>query len=230
MDLTKHFEFFNPVNVIENVHVIGCGAIGSNVAEQLVRLGLQYVHLYDFDTVDAHNITNQNYFADQIGKPKCLALQETLLRINPACNITIHPKGWNANMALNGYIFICVDSIATRQQIAQSCRFKNNWKAIFDFRMRLSDAQHYAAKQTTDEYTLLNLLKTMDFTDEEAKTATPISACGTTLSVLPTIRTIVSLGIANFINFVKNKSELKTIILIDAFKPDVIAMSNDTKL
>jgi hypothetical protein len=45
----------------------------------------------------------------------------------------------------------------------------------------------------------------------------PVSACGTALNVIPTVRTIVSLGIANWMNFVREK-KIKKIILIDAFK------------
>ena len=72
---------------------------------------------------------------------------------------------------------------------------------MFDFRMRLKDAQHYAAdwnaKQNRD-----NLFKTMDFTSEEAKAATPVNACGMTMSIMPTVQTIVSVGVGNFINYI----------------------------
>jgi hypothetical protein len=57
----------------------------------------------------------------------------------------------------------------------------------------------------------------MDFTHEEAARETPVSACNITLSVAPTIRMICSLGVANFINFVKG-DRLKKFIQIDAFK------------
>ena len=56
----------------------------------------------------------------------------------------------------------------------------------------------------------------MAFTHEEAKEATSVNACGTTLNIIPTVRVIVSYGLANFINFVKT-GEIKTMVLIDAF-------------
>ena len=62
----------------------------------------------------------------------------------------------------------------------------------------------------------------MNFTQEEAEAATPVSACGSTLSVIPTIKVITSLGVANFINFVKGQP-LKKMILIDAFDFEVTA-------
>ena len=92
---------------------------------------------------------------------------------------------------------------------------------MFDFRMGLSDAQHFAADWSKQD-DIENLLESMNFTHEEAKDAQPVSACGTTLSVIPTIRVIVSLGVSNFINFVKEQP-LKKVIIIDAFDFTVIA-------
>jgi hypothetical protein len=62
----------------------------------------------------------------------------------------------------------------------------------------------------------------MDFTQEEADKETPVSACGTTLSVIPTIKTITALGVSNFINYVKG-SKLRSTILVDAFDFDIVA-------
>ena len=85
---------------------------------------------------------------------------------------------------------------------------------MFDTRMRLTDAQHFAAKWTPEGKTFLQA--TMNFTREEATNSTPVSACGTTLSVTPTVRIICSLAVSNLINTLLNKPITKT-ILIDAF-------------
>jgi hypothetical protein len=61
----------------------------------------------------------------------------------------------------------------------------------------------------------------MDFTSEEAKASTPLSACGTTLSVTPTVRTIVALAVSNLINFL-NKKPYKTLINIDSFAMNIV--------
>lgn len=42
----------------------------------------------DPDLVSPTNITTQDYYIDQIGKPKVMALAETLTRINPAASMT----------------------------------------------------------------------------------------------------------------------------------------------
>ena len=103
-----------------------------------------------------------------------------------------------------------VNDIELRYNIAKNNELNPNIKAMFDTRMRLTDAQHYAAKKGEFE----NLLKTMQFTHEEAKAETPVSACGTDLNVITTVRTICSLGLSNFINLIK-KDTLKKMILVD---------------
>ena len=67
MDLSKSYEFFKPDMLESRVHIIGCGAIGSTVAENLVRFGITKITLYDFDTVEAHNIANQMFRHTDIG-------------------------------------------------------------------------------------------------------------------------------------------------------------------
>lgn len=219
MNVIKHLEYFNPMDVKDPVHIIGLGAIGSHIAELLTRLGIQNFHLYDFDTVTDYNLANQMFIFSDIGEAKTTAIVNMIHSINPDARIAVHDKGWQGN-PLTGYVFICVDNIDIRKQICNYCRCNPNVKAVFDFRMRLSDAQHYAAAGNPKD--IGALLNTMNFTQEEANAATPVSACGSTLSVIPTIKVITSLGIANFINFIKGQP-LKKMILIDAFDFEVCA-------
>ena len=83
MDLNKSIEFFNPEKVKRKCHIIGCGAIGSNIAELLARQGVEDFVLWDEDIVEAHNIVNQLYTDDEINMPKTEALSNHLLKINP---------------------------------------------------------------------------------------------------------------------------------------------------
>lgn len=61
MNLSKSLEFFDPLNINESIHIIGIGAMGSRIAELLVRLGIPKIHIWDMDTVEDKNITNQLY-------------------------------------------------------------------------------------------------------------------------------------------------------------------------
>lgn len=216
MDLSKSYDFFKPEMCKQRIHIIGCGAIGSTVAENLARFGLTKISLYDFDVVEAHNIANQMFTQEDIGKLKVSAVAENLRKINPEIvgDLRIIEKGY-VGQKLSGYVFLCVDNIDLRREIAKSCVGNTFVKAMFDFRMRLTDAQHYAA-DWSDSKMVEAFLNSMEFSHEEAKNETPVSACNITLSVVPTVRTIVALGVSNFINFAKGES-IKKLILADAF-------------
>ena len=218
MNLIRQEEFFSPIKVTDEIHIIGIGAIGSHIAEMLIRMGLTKIHIYDFDTVDEHNIPNQLYFENDINETKCQALRMTCACINADCinNIKLHEKGYILGQTrLAGYVFLCVDSIELRKAIVKEHEFNPAIKALFDFRMGLEDAQHYAANWQ-DRTQIDALLASMNFTDAEATEAMPTSACGSALCVLPTIRVITSYGIANWINFIKT-GKLKKVILANAF-------------
>lgn len=201
LDRSKILEYFNADELVKgNVNVVGCGAIGSHIAEQLARIGVSKIHLWDFDTVESKNIANQMFFADQINMAKVDAVEDTVKRINPDIAVVKHGKGLHAPYVLSGYVFLCVDSIGLRREIVEANRFNPSVKAFFDFRMRLTDAQTYYADRTNEEE-MNFLLGSMNFTSEEAKAATPQSACGVELSVIYTVKGITSIGISNFCKF-----------------------------
>ena len=207
----KQGDYFQPIDDLKHpIHIIGVGAIGSTIATMLARMGVQEMHLYDIDDVEMKNVCNQEYFDYQVGSSKINAIADTITDINPDISLKLHPNGWKQGTRLSGYVFMCVDSIDLRRAIVEDNKINMYIKAMFDFRMRLTDAQHYAARYKDLDY----LLKTMQFTHEEAKAETPVSACGTDLNVITTVRTICSVGLSNFINLIK-KDELKKCILVN---------------
>ncbi len=216
MDLSKSYEFFKPDMLKSRVHIIGCGAIGSTLAENLVRFGITKITLYDFDTVEPKNIANQMFRNTDIGRPKVDALAAYLTEINPECagDLKLVKDGWTGQR-LSGYVFLCIDNIDLRREIAMSCKDNTFVKGMFDFRMRLTDAQHYAA-DWSDKAMVKDFINSMGFSHEQAQEETPVSACNITLSVVPTVRVIVAYGVSNFINFVKG-GPLRKMILVDAF-------------
>lgn len=220
MVLTKSIEYFDPVNVKGKCHIIGCGSVGSTVAALLARLGVTKFVLYDFDRVEAHNLANQMFIHKDIKTEKVDAVKRIITEINPDAEPTIEicREGYN-DQKLNGYVFLCVDNIDLRREICQKHRMNRMIKAVFDFRTRLEDAQHYAANWA-DMKQVDNLIKTMDFSHDEAHAATPVTACGTELGVAPTVWVVCSLGVCNFMNLVRGVS-LKNIVVCNPFTMDI---------
>lgn len=215
IDLAKSADYFNPTTVTEDIHIIGCGAVGSNLANLLVRFGLKNIILWDMDTVDPHNIVNQFYDSTDIGKLKTEALACHLKKINPELEDTLQVRGAYSGQRLSGYVFLAVDNIDLRRDIVTKLKSNTYIKAVFDFRIRLEDSQCYAADWKNMKQ-IDNLLNSMDFTHDEAKAENPVSACNVELGVAPTAIQCVTAGVCNFINFVKGRG-LKKLILLDSF-------------
>lgn len=205
MDLSKSYDFFQPEKDDAKIHIVGCGSVGSTIAENLARCGVKNMVLWDFDTVEAHNIVNQMFRQQDVGKSKVEALRDILCDINPEISDTVElkPDGWKGKL-MSGYIFLCVDDITIRREIVEKHMDSPFVKAVFDVRTMLTGAQHYAA--SWDDYKLKqNLLNSMQFSHEEAAEETPVSACGVILGIATTVRLISALCVNNFIKCVKGE-------------------------
>jgi len=214
MNRSKLLEFFDATAYPHTYHVIGCGAIGSHVCEELARLGFSNIHLYDFDTVDAHNITNQMFTHNDIGAAKVDVCAAMMKSINPDIVLYTHNNPVEPNTILNGVIILCVDNIELRKELVKANMYNPYALAFLDFRMRLTDAQYYFAAGS-ELFEKQQLLATMDFTHEEAKEATPTSACGVELNVIYTVKAITAFGIANLVNWLLETGTYKTMILVN---------------
>ncbi|MCD6582772.1 MAG: sulfur carrier protein ThiS adenylyltransferase ThiF [Desulfuromusa sp.] len=72
------------------VGIAGAGGLGSHVAIALTRVGIGQLNIADFDVVEPSNLNRQQYFIDQIGMPKVIALRDNLQRINPGTKVIIY--------------------------------------------------------------------------------------------------------------------------------------------
>lgn len=213
MNLSKSYDFFNPDKCTDIINIIGCGSVGSTVAELLSRHGLKNAKIYDFDVVEEHNLVNQMFTTKNLYKPKLEAVYDRWVDVNPeaAKTIKLYGDGWDGQR-LSGYVFLCVDNIELRKRIVEENKNNINIKAMFDFRTALDTAQHYAADWSKGS-DIEALLDTMDFTHEEAERNVPVSACKVALCVMPTVWSVAMAGVVNFVNFVKTGKLERAMIL-----------------
>ena len=71
-------KIFNPINQKYNIIVLGAGSLGSIITLNLAKLGFNNIQVYDFDIVEKHNIPNQIYRINDLGKKKVDALYEII--------------------------------------------------------------------------------------------------------------------------------------------------------
>lgn len=89
----KSFFVMDKDKIKGNIHIVGVGALGSKVAENLMRLNLvSKMIAYDMDTVEEKNLNNQAYTRDHIGMLKVEALQQIASTIDSDATLRIKKK------------------------------------------------------------------------------------------------------------------------------------------
>jgi len=72
----------------KKVALLGLGSVGSTVAAQLAKAGINNLTLIDPDTLEVHNIIRHLCDLQDLGRFKIDAVKDKLLRINPDLNVT----------------------------------------------------------------------------------------------------------------------------------------------
>jgi adenylyltransferase/sulfurtransferase len=117
----------------KRIVLIGCGGIGSIMADLLVRGGFSNIVLVDTDLVDETNIQRQNYYEEDIGSSKAKVLKKKLLKINSKANIVLKEKILNKNniddICLKSDLIVdATDNFKTRKIINEYCiKEKKDW-------------------------------------------------------------------------------------------------------
>jgi molybdopterin/thiamine biosynthesis adenylyltransferase len=74
------------------VAVVGAGAVGNEVVKNLALLGVGAIDLFDFDTVETHNLTRSIFLREvDVGTPKADAVAARAAEVDPAVRITPVP-------------------------------------------------------------------------------------------------------------------------------------------
>ena len=128
-----------------NFHIVGCGAIGSSVATQLVRLGANQFYLYDFDKVEIPNVGVSQYNEQDVGLSKVGALTNHMKRINVMIEIKgIVDKFKYYEGDKDDILVLGLDSMSARMEIVKllaQCPKKPSF--VIDGRMGAEQYQQY---------------------------------------------------------------------------------------
>jgi adenylyltransferase/sulfurtransferase len=92
-----------------NAVIIGCGALGCNIANLLVRAGVGKVRIIDRDFIEFHNLQRQVLFDEadiKAGLPKAVAAERHLRKVNS----TIEIKGIVADVNFSNIEELCRDA------------------------------------------------------------------------------------------------------------------------
>ena len=148
-------------------HILGCGAIGSSAATQLIRCGATKFVLYDMDEVATENIGVSQYMDEHIGMKKTEALEEHMLSINcRGIEILQIPEYFDMfrYQDNNDIVILGFDSMKSRKEAVKEICFNKKTKPylLIDGRMGGEHYQQYVFKDVT----LAKYLRTW-YSDEE---------------------------------------------------------------
>ncbi|MFH1031084.1 MAG: ThiF family adenylyltransferase [Chloroflexota bacterium] len=111
------------------VVICGCGGTGGFVAESMARLLPKQAELIlvDFDRVEERNLIRQNFFKEDIGKYKSLALAERLTRQfdRPVSYSTLYVQ--DLSTMKRSIIIGCLDNGIARAAIARLASGSYDW-------------------------------------------------------------------------------------------------------
>lgn len=181
VEIIRHLPIFNVDKFNpKRVEIIGCGAVGSRVTLGLGKLGVENIRVWDFDTVEDHNIANQAFGLKQIGKPKVVATAELLKEF---CGIEIETmkQKVDGSQKLEGVVFMCPDTMEARKEIwLKAIKLRPQVDALFECRMGTDNCRLYYVKPLSPKH--VKAYEGSFYEDAE----TEESACGSKISVGPT--------------------------------------------
>jgi sulfur carrier protein ThiS adenylyltransferase len=165
------------------ISIIGCGAIGRNVAVQLVSMGAENIELYDFDTVEESNVASQGFPEQQIGMSKVEAVEMSCKAINSQCSISVKNERFVKSSSLHGAVFLCVDTMEGRTLVSSAAQ-RQRVNFVIDGRMSGETARILSFEPTnSEEYTsYTNTLMSDEQAHEGACTAKSTIYCSNIIS------------------------------------------------
>lgn len=134
----RHTDFLSQDTATQTIVIIGCGAVGSNIALNLAKMGYTHFVLYDKDIVESHNLPNQAYWPAHIGMNKVDALAQVLQSFNPVIQVEKHCDWFCAADAAHvtgGFVVVATDSMSSRKMIFEVFKLSVVVDALIEVRL-----------------------------------------------------------------------------------------------
>ncbi len=145
ISIARHHTVFDPRTFEENrVDVIGAGALGSRLTLELARLGIQEIHVWDFDKVSDVNLANQAYARKDVGMPKVQALARLVLE-HTGGHVVAHEEACTGESELGEVVFLMTDSLVSRREVfAGALRFNLVTRRLIEARLGIDQGRVYS--------------------------------------------------------------------------------------
>lgn len=207
----RHSTIYNDHNDGLPVLIVGMGATGSHLFAQLVCLGVSNITCVDPDVVESHNLANQIYTNEDIGKSKVEAAADWAER-----KLGEIPSGYKFIQSsmpdwmpseFSGIVFLLTDTMDSRKTITDSLMSNSDYNIVhmIETRMGAMQGEVYSINPH-NPVTLDKWGKTL-FSDDLP--SAEVSACGTSLTVGSTATLLASLAAWQYINILTNPDAIE---------------------
>ena len=171
-----HETLYQNIDKIINrrISILGCGALGANLAISLARRGFNNFWLADFDKIEEHNFSTQPWRTQDLGKNKAMILAFELFMMTKARAEVYQRKIETNKILCDSNIWIdCFDNHSARQtaqdifKIAQmpvlhvGLSNQNTGEVTWDIRytvppdVKINDPCNYPLSRTAIELTVV---------------------------------------------------------------------------
>lgn len=197
IDPLRHLSVFKPHQFGDTqVDIIGCGATGSKIAMSVAKLGVENIHLWDFDRVEDHNIANQIFGIPDVGRLKVEALAD-IIKTATATEVKVHNEKVDGSQDLGRVVFLLTDSMKSRKEIWENgLKYKMRTDLMIETRMGADSGRIYTVNPNyplhIDRWEAASA-----YGDDEAE----VSACGASTSVGPTADLIAGYAVWQMIRW-----------------------------
>lgn len=150
VDYWRQLDLVTPEQLAVPITVVGVGGIGSPTALALAKMGCSNLTVYDPDVVEPHNLPNQFYRLQDVGRAKVHAIRE-LIKAFTGLEVVAVQETVQAQR-LHGVVISAVDSMAARQAIwREAIRFRASVQLYVDARMGAEVCRIYSVRPTDPE-------------------------------------------------------------------------------
>ena len=201
----RQLDLLDPSLFKAPVTIIGAGATGSFTALSLAKMGIGNLTVFDFDTVEEHNLPNQFYRTQDIGKPKVVALQE-IIQDFEGISISARNERYKGQR-LEGIVIVAVDSMDARINIWKFIRMNTDVRYFIDSRMGAEVICIYSVDPN-------NLYECQAYETQLFPSSEALPVRCTAKSIMYTVLSIASL-LANQVKKVLSGENLKKELILD---------------
>lgn len=189
------------------INIIGMGAVGSRVFEQLVCLGCRNINCYDFDEVEAHNLHNQLWIRADVGKKKVDAAKAWFMD-----KYAEDPSDYDMHFIdervteeavrdqMTGIVMLCVDTFEGRRQIAQGAADSGGEISLVIEGRCAPKFNNVRCVDPSDERQVKTFMESLGSDDDPE---VYVSICGLPISFAPVMIACGTMMVMHCVNFLK---------------------------